>query len=102
MTGMTVIIIWPDACLDVCMGWRLGRAGRGSQAIDGMAYALNRILEVSSVYCCRHFFFMPALYSRPEQLSREGAPMDDYQEELLEYRASEHDPLEPADDATEL
>jgi len=28
--------------------------------------------------------------------------MDEYQEELLEYRASELDPLEPADDATEL
>ncbi|MBD9456355.1 hypothetical protein IB241_01510 [Pseudomonas sp. PDM05] len=28
--------------------------------------------------------------------------MDDYQEELLEYRAIELDPLEPADDATEL
>ena len=28
--------------------------------------------------------------------------MDEYQEELLEYRASELDPVEPADDATEL
>lgn len=28
--------------------------------------------------------------------------MDDYQEELLDYQASELDPLEPADDATEL
>jgi len=28
--------------------------------------------------------------------------MDDYQEEWLEYRAFETDPLEPADDATEL
>jgi len=28
--------------------------------------------------------------------------MDDYQEELLEYQAFEFDPLEPADDATEL
>jgi hypothetical protein len=28
--------------------------------------------------------------------------MDDYQEELLEYRAFELDPLEPAEDATEL
>jgi hypothetical protein len=36
------------------------------------------------------------------QMSQEGAPMDDYQEELLEHRASELDPLEPADDATEL
>lgn len=28
--------------------------------------------------------------------------MDEYQEELLEYQAFELDPLEPADDATEL
>ncbi|ETK18308.1 hypothetical protein H097_13423 [Pseudomonas sp. FH4] len=28
--------------------------------------------------------------------------MDDYQEELLEYQAFELDPLDPADDATEL
>jgi hypothetical protein len=28
--------------------------------------------------------------------------MDDYQEELLEYQAFELDPLEPAEDATEL
>jgi len=28
--------------------------------------------------------------------------MDDYQEELLEYKACEHDPLDPVDDATEL
>lgn len=28
--------------------------------------------------------------------------MDDYQEELLEYRALELDPPEPAEDATEL
>jgi len=28
--------------------------------------------------------------------------MDDYQEELLEYQAYELDPVEPADDATEL
>jgi hypothetical protein len=28
--------------------------------------------------------------------------MDDYWEELLEYRAAETDPLEPAEDATEL
>jgi len=28
--------------------------------------------------------------------------MDDYQEELLEYRAIELDPVEPAEDATEL
>jgi len=28
--------------------------------------------------------------------------MDDYVEELLEYHAVEHDPAEPAEDATEL
>jgi hypothetical protein len=28
--------------------------------------------------------------------------MDDYQEELLEYQAFELDPVEPAEDATEL
>ncbi|MBC3349710.1 hypothetical protein HU811_23935 [Pseudomonas sp. SWRI196] len=32
----------------------------------------------------------------------EGFKMDDYQEELLEYQAYELDPLEPAEDATEL
>jgi hypothetical protein len=42
------------------------------------------------------------LLSFPDKTSQEGAPMDDYQEELLEYRAAELDPLEPADDATEL
>ncbi len=29
-------------------------------------------------------------------------PMDDYVEELLESRAIEQDPVEPAEDATEL
>ncbi|RML43404.1 hypothetical protein ALQ95_100695 [Pseudomonas syringae pv. ribicola] len=33
---------------------------------------------------------------------QEGTEMDEYQEELLEYRASELDPVEAADDATEL
>ncbi|MHC8287713.1 hypothetical protein ACYZUD_12950 [Pseudomonas sp. XS1P51] len=31
-----------------------------------------------------------------------GFTMDDYQEELLEFQAFELDPLEPAEDATEL
>ncbi|EGH16568.1 hypothetical protein Pgy4_26320, partial [Pseudomonas savastanoi pv. glycinea str. race 4] len=38
----------------------------------------------------------------PYSISQEGEEMDEYQEELLEYRASELDPVEPADDATEL
>jgi hypothetical protein len=36
------------------------------------------------------------------QTNRGGIKMDDYQEELLEYQAFELDPLEPAEDATEL
>lgn len=35
-------------------------------------------------------------------MTGEGRVMDDYQEELLEYQAYELDPLEPAEDATEL
>lgn len=34
--------------------------------------------------------------------AKRASNMDEYQEELLEYRASELDPVEPADDATEL
>jgi hypothetical protein len=34
--------------------------------------------------------------------STRSPPMDDYQEELLEYQAFEFDPLDPVDDATEL
>ena len=57
----------------------------------------------------RHFSFMRALYADGvghwcngfDTTKREFA-MDDYQEELLEYQAFELDPLEPADDATEL
>lgn len=33
---------------------------------------------------------------------RGGLNMDEYQEELLEFQAFELDPLEPAEDATEL
>jgi hypothetical protein len=33
---------------------------------------------------------------------QEEDPMDDYVEELLESRAIEQDPVEPAEDATEL
>ncbi len=35
-------------------------------------------------------------------MTDEDAAMDDYQEELLEFQAYELDPMEPADDATEL
>ncbi|SDR42273.1 hypothetical protein SAMN04490207_6350 [Pseudomonas gessardii] len=34
--------------------------------------------------------------------SNKESTMDDYQEELLELQAFELDPLDPADDATEL
>jgi hypothetical protein len=58
----------------------------------------------------RHFSFMRALYAqgighlfRHFFNERQGDfTMDDYQEELLEYQAFELDPLEPAEDATEL
>ncbi|WP_141232189.1 hypothetical protein [Pseudomonas lundensis] len=39
---------------------------------------------------------------RSRQQTQKDADMDDYQEELLEYQASQLDPLEPVDDATEL
>ncbi len=35
-------------------------------------------------------------------LTKKESTMDEYQEELLEYHAFELDPLDPADDATEL
>ena len=42
------------------------------------------------------------MLERIRQQTQKDADMDDYQEELLEYQASQLDPLEPADDATEL
>ena len=42
------------------------------------------------------------IYSDIFSMSRGGFEMDDYQEELLEFQAFELDPLEPAEDATEL
>jgi hypothetical protein len=54
-----------------------------------------------------HVLFIKQLYSdtkaiRQRSTTWEGFKMDDYQEELLEYQAYELDPLEPAEDATEL
>lgn len=42
------------------------------------------------------------IYSDVFQYALGDSKMDDYQEELLEYQAFELDPLEPAEDATEL
>ena len=42
------------------------------------------------------------IYSDVFSTSDGGFKMDDYQEELLEFQAFELDPLEPAEDATEL
>ena len=42
------------------------------------------------------------IYSDVFQYGSGDSKMDDYQEELLEYQAFELDPLEPAEDATEL
>lgn len=55
-----------------------------------------------------HVLFIKQLYADSRPLDPrfqhlwEGYVMDDYQEELLEYQAYELDPLEPAEDATEL
>jgi len=61
------------------------------------------------VSCPRHFSFTRALYAqgighlfRRFSIGVGDSKMDDYQEELLEYQAFELDPLEPAEDATEL
>nr|WP_301308874.1 hypothetical protein [Pseudomonas migulae] len=52
---------------------------------------------------CGHFMLKAlVIYSSVFSMSREGFTMDDYQEELLEFQAFELDPLEPAEDATEL
>ncbi len=45
---------------------------------------------------------MQVIYWQPLLIQDKEPTMDDYQEELLEYHAIELDPLEPADDATEL
>jgi hypothetical protein len=51
----------------------------------------------------RHFrLAVQVIYWQPLLIQDKEPTMDDYQEELLEYHAIELDPLEPADDATEL
>ncbi|WP_219267228.1 hypothetical protein [Pseudomonas sp. Xaverov 259] len=50
----------------------------------------------------RHFRLgVQVIYLQPLLIKKEST-MDEYQEELLEYHAFELDPLDPADDATEL
>ena len=48
--------------------------------------------------CSGRWSFIQTIFS----VGDGGLIMDDYQEELLEYQAFELDPLEPAEDATEL
>jgi hypothetical protein len=48
--------------------------------------------------CSGRWSFIQTIFSTGDG----GLIMDDYQEELLEYQAFELDPLEPAEDATEL
>ncbi|MGY4665025.1 hypothetical protein ACVWZ9_005819 [Pseudomonas chlororaphis] len=55
----------------------------------------------------RHFMLTTKSVRRllSEQITytpHKESAMDDYQEELLEFQAFELDPLEPAEDATEL
>ena len=45
---------------------------------------------------------MQVIYLQPLLIQNKEPTMDEYQEELLEYQAFEWDPLDPADDATEL
>jgi hypothetical protein len=45
---------------------------------------------------------MQVIYSDVFRQAVGDSIMDDYQEELLEYQAFELDPVEPAEDATEL
>ena len=51
----------------------------------------------------RHFrLALQVIYLQPLLIQNKEPTMDEYQEELLEYQAFELDPLDPADDATEL
>jgi hypothetical protein len=51
----------------------------------------------------RHFrLAVQVIYLQPLLIQNKEPTMDEYQEELLEYQAFEWDPLDPADDATEL
>ncbi|MHC8319630.1 hypothetical protein ACYZT4_02835 [Pseudomonas sp. GB2N2] len=76
---------------------------------DKFLTACYVLLGSDEVSCPRHFSFTRALYAQGAGhlfesflLSNGGFKMDDYQEELLEFQAFELDPLEPAEDATEL
>jgi hypothetical protein len=51
----------------------------------------------ASTLCSRRWSFIQTFFNKLR-----ASKMDDYQEELLEYQAFELDPLEPAEDATEL
>ncbi|MGY4818151.1 hypothetical protein ACVNP3_19645 [Pseudomonas chlororaphis subsp. piscium] len=63
-----------------------------------------------AVFFLSHRHFMLVAKVSKKAIHSEGylhpthkeSAMDDYQEELLEFQAFELDPLEPAEDATEL
>jgi hypothetical protein len=59
---------------------------------------------VPVIFLSRGHFMLKAqvIYSDVFRQAVGDKTMDDYQEELLEYQAFELDPLEPAEDATEL
>lgn len=51
----------------------------------------------------RHFMLISKVIRQAvNHWTQKEFTMDDYQEELLEYQAFELDPLDPAEDATEL
>lgn len=52
--------------------------------------------------CGRSMLIAKVIQATVFNTTHRNRRMDDYQEELLEYQAFELDPLEPAEDATEL
>ena len=67
-------------------------------------YSVATECRVRVIFLSRGHFMLRELviYSDVFQHGLGDSKMDDYQEELLEYQAFELDPLEPAEDATEL
>jgi hypothetical protein len=82
------------------MSRRLFRMAWASQA-----YTIGVEVFETFIFPSRWHFKVKAVVSHKtnsEHQPKRACVMDEYQEELLEYQAFELDPLEPADDATEL
>ncbi|MDY7561282.1 hypothetical protein QN382_22415 [Pseudomonas sp. 10B1] len=87
---------WPEGIPDT--------VGESSQ--DGVHRKILRedVRSGVFIFSSRWHFKVKAVVSHFSdfKFNKKVSAMDEYQEELLEYRASELDPVEPADDATEL